>query len=252
MDVTTSQRRRSRCTARRSATTTQRSTLTDLIATVTHEMRSPLTSLMVTADLLADGADEMDPEVTRSMVARIQRGVWLLTGLVDNLSTTAQGGKIRLATAPIDLRECVEEAVALAEPLLAQRGQRARLTMPARPLIVEADAVRIRQVVLNLLVNVNKYSVDGDVIDVNVAVAGERALVSVTDHGPGIDPADRARIFEPYARGANHGEARGLGLGLSIVRTLVELHGGQIGVESTPGRGATFLLEIPKVPAIKE
>jgi signal transduction histidine kinase len=247
MDVTTTrQPRRMRCRTHQPApTTTEGSALTEVIATVTHEMRSPLTALMMTADLLAEGADEMPPEVARTMIARVQRGVRQLAGLVDNLSTTAQVGEIRLATAPVDLRECVEEAVELAEPLLAQRRQRARFTAPTRPLVVEADSVRIRQVVLNLLVNAHKYSVDGDVIDVNVALAGGRAMVSVTDHGPGIDSADCARIFEPYVRGANHGEARGLGLGLSIVRTLVELHGGQIGVESAPGAGATFLFEIP-------
>jgi signal transduction histidine kinase len=234
-----------RCRARRIGEPTRRPARSELIANITHEMRSPLTSLMTTAELLAEGADEMPPGVAQAMVARIQRGVLQLAGLVENLSTTAQGGEIRLATQPIDLRECVEEAAALAEPLLARRGQRARLLTPARALFVEADPVRIRQVVLNLLVNANKYSVDGDVVDLNVAIARGRAVVSVADHGPGINPADRARIFEPYVRGANQDKASGLGLGLSIVRTLVELHGGQVGVESAPGRGATFLFEIP-------
>jgi signal transduction histidine kinase len=225
---------------------TQAQPLTELIATVTHEMRSPLTALMMTADLLAEGPDKMSPEMAQSMIARIQRGVRQLTGLVDNLATTAQAGEIKLATAVMDLRECVEEAITLAQPLLEQRKQRVRLTSTARPAIVEADPVRIRQVVLNLLVNANKYSVEGDVVDVNVAITHDHAVVSVTDHGPGIDPDDCARIFEPYVRGAAHqGKARGLGLGLSIVKTLVELHGGQIGVESTPGAGATFLVEIP-------
>lgn len=220
--------------------------LTELIATVTHEMRSPLTALMMTADLLAEGPDKMSPQMAASMIARIQRGVRQLTGLVDNLATTAQAGEIQLATTIMDLRECVEEAVALAQPLMAQRKQRVRLTSTARPTVVEADPVRIRQVVLNLLVNANKYSVDGDVVDVNVAVTRDRAVISVTDHGPGIDPADQARIFEPGVRARAHqGKARGLGLGLSIVKTLVELHGGRIGVESAPGAGATFLIEIP-------
>jgi signal transduction histidine kinase len=242
-------RRTQRCGARvQTAATqpTQAQPLTELIATVTHEMRSPLTALMMTADLLAEGPDKMSPEMVQSMIARIQRGVRQLTGLVDNLATTAQAGEVQLATTVMDLRGCVEEAVTLAQPLLEQRKQRVRLTTSARPMIVDADPVRIRQVVLNLLVNANKYSVDGDVIDVNVALAHDRAVVSVTDHGPGIDPADRERIFDPYVRGAAHqGKARGLGLGLSIVKTLVELHGGQIGVESTPGAGATFLVEIP-------
>lgn len=219
----------------------------DLVAAVAHEMRTPLTSIAMTAEMLAEAFDAMDRDEALEMLTRVQRGVVWLQSLVENmaLSGAAAGQPVRLRTQPVRPIECVEDAANLVKPLLARRGQRVRVHCARRDAVVVADPVRLRQVVLNLLVNASKYSIEGDTIDLHVAVARGQAVIAVADHGPGIAPEERERIFQPYVRGAAAADAKGLGLGLSIVKTLVELHGGRVGVESTPGAGATFLITLP-------
>src|SRR5262249_37128967 len=119
------------------------------------------------------------------------------------------------------------------------RGQRVRFTSSTQITDVMADPGRVVQIVANLLSNASRYSVEGDEIELHVSNVGRQVRVRVTDHGPGISPADQERVFGAWTRldGAAPG---GLGLGLSIVQSLVERHGGRIGVESTLGHGSTF------------
>ena len=239
-------KRATRCASLRNRTAAPAPNAAELVSAIAHELRTPLTSVGMTAEMLGECAGQIDAEEAQAMVARIQRGVAWMSGLVDNLAASAHGERIALRRERVDLGDLVREAASLAQPLLEQKQQRVRVNGPSRPVELNADPMRLRQVVLNLLVNANKYSTTGDVVDVTVGRAHGQAVVTVTDHGPGIDPAEQARIFSPYVRGAvGEAKARGLGLGLSIVKTIVERHGGRVGVESAPGAGATFLIAIP-------
>src|SRR5205085_12606951 len=131
------------------------------------------------------------------------------------------------------------------EPLLAERGQRARKAYAVLPDVL-ADERRIEQVLVNLVTNANKYSVDGDELMIDAVVRDDALLVSVEDHGPGIDPKDRAHIFDRFYRaGITVESASGAGLGLAIVRTIVDAHKGHVGVDDGRLHGARFWFTLP-------
>jgi signal transduction histidine kinase len=239
--------RRCRSERRRSAATTVDRPTSDLVAAAAHEMRTPLTSIAMTAEMLEEAFDAIDRDEAIEMLQRIQRGAVWLQNLVENLALAraAVNGAVALRKQPVRPIECVEEAVSLVAPILTRKGQSVRVHCARRNAIALVDPVRLRQVVLNLLVNAHKYSIEGDTIDLHVALTRGQVAIAVADHGPGIEPAERERIFRPYERGAAAADAKGLGLGLSIVKAIVEMHGGEIGLESSPGQGATFLITLP-------
>ena len=182
-----------------------------LLATVAHELRNPLASLRLSLDMLVHDFDDLE--------VRIE---------------------------PVDLVDCIDEAVLLVQTLLDQRGQRARVTThtsleSTRAL---ADPARVIQVLANLLTNASRYSVHGDDIEVHVSQVGQHLRVRVTDHGPGISPEDQQRIFGAWVR-VEGSAPGGLGLGLSIVQNLVQQLGGRVGVDSALGEGATFWFALP-------
>jgi signal transduction histidine kinase len=229
----------------RASAVLSRRSATALLAAVAHEMRAPLTSMVMTTEMLADAAP--DGDTPREAVARLRRGALWLRHLVDNLSISSltEAGPIRLRCRYVPVLEAVAEVIELARPLLDSKQQRVHLHGDRR-LVAYADPDRLDQILLNLLTNASKYSVEGDVLDVAVGRTRGRVTVEIADHGPGIAPAEGARVFEPYVRGAAAGSAGGLGLGLSIVRTLVDAHGGDVRVRETAGGGATFLVSLPR------
>ena len=218
-----------------------------VIDAVAHDMRTPIASMSMTIDLLLDEQDRMPTDDVRAMLRRLQRGTVVLQTLLENLVglTAIEGRRLPLRLAAVSVAECLDAALPIVHPLLDQKDQRVRVLGPAASTVIRADAQRVGQVLLNLLVNAAKYSVAGDVIDVAISTSGSWARIRVSDHGPGISDRDQRRIFDRYARGANAVTCQGLGLGLSIVRSLVELHGGSVGVESRPGHGASFWVTFP-------
>jgi signal transduction histidine kinase len=219
----------------------------DLLATVLHEVRTPLACLTATAEVLADSVEELGPRDARAMLRRLQRSATWLQALVDNLTAAAQleAGQLPLGAGPVDLAECAETALALVAPLLERAGQAVGVA-GAAPL-AWGDARHVEQALVNLLMNASKYGGAGSPIRVELGRLPGRATVAVADRGPGIPVAEQERIFERYARGqaAVQSGASGLGLGLHIVRTLVERQGGAVALWSEPGRGATFTLALP-------
>jgi len=148
-------------------------------------------------------------------------------------------------TKPLQLESVVIQVIGKTESLLAQRGQRARTAYAALPEVL-VDERRVQQVLANLLVNASEYSVDGDEIVIDAALCADAVVVSVLDHGPGFDPQDRPRIFERGYRGRHTTtSANRAGLGLSIVRGIVEAHKGHIGVEDVQPHGARFWFTLP-------
>jgi signal transduction histidine kinase len=217
-----------------------------LLATVAHELRNPLASLRLSLDMLVNDFDDLDPDAALRLVRRAQRSTRWLQGLAENLTSSAcvEAGRLDVRAAPVDLLECIEEAVLLVHGLLEERGQRVRLTCSAPATVAVADRARATQVVANLLTNASRYSVAGDEIELHLSMVGKQLRVRVTDHGPGISPEDQQRIFGAWVRGEGAGGG-GLGLGLSIVQSLVQQQGGRVGVESVLGQGATFWFTLP-------
>src|SRR5437879_1045616 len=147
----------------------------------------------------------------------------------------------------LQLDPIVDQVIWKLEPMLAKRGQRVRKAYSVLPDVL-ADEQRIEQVLVNLLVNATKYSVDGDELLIDAVVRGDALLVSVEDHGQGIDPKDRAHVFDRFYRaGSAATSTSGAGLGLARVRTIVEAHKGQVGVEDVRPHGARFWFTLPLV-----
>src|SRR5579864_2750238 len=205
-----------------------------LIATVAHELRNPLASLRMSLDMLVHEFDELPAESALELIQRAQRSVGWLYSMTENLTC----GATDVRTSAVDVVACIREAMHLVRASLHLRHQRVHVSGPASAYIL-GDPVRVTQVVANLLSNASRYSVEGDEFQVDIRVVGECLRVTVTDHGPGISHEDHQRIFAAWVR-SSAAAAGGLGLGLNIVQDLATRMGGQVGVSSTPGAGATF------------
>ncbi len=220
----------------------------ELLATVAHELRTPLATLHVTLEVLSNLPAVNSEEVSR-FIGRLQRAVGWMDVLVDNLTTwtTLQSGHLLVTCTRMEMLECIEPALALVQPLLERKQQQVRLIYPEVSPVVSGDPRRLAQVVVNLLSNASTYSPPGDVIDLVVFVVDEQVKIQVIDHGPGVPIDEQEHIFGRFTRGteAEQNSLGGLGLGLYIVQTLVELQGGRVGVDSTPGEGAAFWFRLP-------
>jgi len=222
-----------------------------VLATVAHELRGPLTALATSSELLAEDFLHLDPEQIKSMLGAMHRRTVWLQGLVENLlcAATIREGRLNLYRQSLSMRDVLADVDAVVNPLLAQRGQRLRVRMASRLPEVLADSRRLGQVLINLILNASKFGEPNTSIDVSISVRNHTVHVAVADRGPGV-PADQAdRLFEPYYRvAATAGSGKdGVGLGLSIVKSIVEAHGGLVGVESRRGGGARFWFSIPTV-----
>lgn len=233
-------------------TTVQREEV-DLIAAVAHELRAPLATLRASLELLEE-IPTLCADDAMQLVCRLQRSVTWMDGLIQNFATwsAVETGRLSPRRAEINILDCIEPASTLVQPLLDRKQQRVRVTCPRPAPRVAGDALQLRQVLVNLLLNAGAYSPPGADIDLVVAITGAAVQVRVVDRGPGIARSEQRRIFERYVRGAA-GQCRpmGQGLGLHIVKTLVEVNGGTVGVSSTPGRGATFWFRLPRVGAME-
>ncbi|MBX5483374.1 MAG: HAMP domain-containing histidine kinase [Myxococcaceae bacterium] len=222
----------------------------EFLSVASHELRTPLTSLrLVVQSLERDLMEEALTEAGRSaLVRKVQaadRQVVRLQRLVEGLLDVAsiQSGRLRLERSVVDLAAVVEGAVEELDDQFARAGCAPKLDLE-RPVKGPWDERRLRQVVLSLLANALRYA-PGTVIEVNLRLAGGRAVLEVSDHGIGIDPDDLARIFARFERASPSRNYGGLGLGLFISRKIVEAHGGTIQASSRPGEGATFRVELP-------
>jgi len=223
---------------------------------VSHELKTPLTSIKGFLQNLLDGLtgplnDKQQRYLSR-MLDNSDRLIRMIEDLLDR--TRIQSGRLDLVPAEIDLGQCVAEAVEQLRPLAQGKRQTVEPVVPLIPLLVWADHDRLIQIVMNLIQNAVKFTPEGGSILVTVKQENQLlAGVSVCDTGPGIPQEFLDQIFDPFFRiKQRRSGTKGLGLGLSIVRTLVELHGGTIVARSEPGSGAELFFTIPLLPTIVE
>ena len=220
----------------------------EFLAMLAHELRNPLAPIMVAAELL--GHASVDVERVKRTGAVILRQVKHLTGLVDDLLDVSRvtRGLVVIDRQRVDLRTILAQAVEQVTPLLQARRHLLDVRPQPQPLVVCGDAKRLIQVLANLLNNAVKYTPPGGQIRVEARIVGACARVEVRDNGIGMSEELIARAFELFAqaeRGADRTQG-GLGIGLAVVKRLVELHGGAIGVQSDgPGQGSTFTVSLP-------
>lgn len=219
-----------------------------ILATVAHEIRGPLTALTASSELLAEDFAMLDSEQVRRMVTGIHRRALWLQGLVENLlcAATIREGRLRLHRKPLDLLDLMADLRSLVEPLLAQRGQTLRVRCAEELPTLAVDGRRLGQVFVNLILNASKFSEPDTRIDVSLSRSRGTVRVAVADRGPGLPLESVARLFEPFYRSNTPETAgnEGVGLGLSIVKSIVQAHGGQVGAENRKGGGARFWVEL--------
>jgi signal transduction histidine kinase/CheY-like chemotaxis protein len=217
------------------------------LAMLAHELRNPLAPVQSAVDVIR-ARNVADPVVRRAREV-IERQVRHLAHLLDDLLDVARitEGKIELRRTRVDLGALVADAVSAHRALADARGHRVTVTLPTAPVQVEADPTRLTQIVANLLNNAAKYTPPGGRIAVVAAREGADAVVRVTDDGIGIPAETLPRIFDLFAQGPDSlaRSEGGLGLGLTVVRRLVELHGGSVTARSEgPGKGSVFVVRL--------
>ncbi len=220
----------------------------EFLAMLGHELRNPLAPIVTGLEILELKCP--DGTVRRPLEA-MNRQVQSLVRIVDDLLDVSRitRGKIELRPERLNLAEAVRAALAAAEPHVARYDHRVEVCIDDAPLMIDADPVRIEQILVNLLTNAAKYTDPGGTIWVEAARDGEHARVVVRDNGHGMNPATLDEVFDLFTQ-AHQGLARekgGLGIGLTVVRQLVELHGGTICAASDgPGHGSQFTVLLPQ------
>ena len=239
----------------------------EFLANMSHELRTPLNAIIGFSDLILSGqVGELEPQHREFLEAVLRNGRHLLSLINSILDLSKiEAGRMTLELAHADVREAITGAVADTASLRSAKRQECHLDLGA-PLHVLADAVRVRQVLFNLLANASKFTPDGGSITLRalptqapLALPAERAgeeprmmtrdvvWVSVSDTGVGIQPEDMPKLFLEFSQvdSSASRQAQGTGLGLALCRKFVEMHGGTIGAESVPGRGTTFWFILP-------
>ncbi len=219
-----------------------------VLAVFAHELREPLGSILFAARELAASKDV--GHTGRGLCAIIERLDHYAAKLIENAFEVcrADAGKIHLHEDRFDLRLVVGNAVETTGPLLTERKHRLALVLPAESIYVTADALRLQQVVVNLLANAARHSPVGGQIQLSMEAAGSFALIKVRDEGCGISLELLPQVFDFYRQGETPSSQSitGLGIGLALVKFLVELHGGSVRAHSDGvGTGSTFVVRLP-------
>jgi len=223
----------------------------EFLAMLAHELRNPLAPISAAAQLLQIGS--LDEERIRTTSQIIRRQVTHMSNLVEDLLDVSRvtTGLVQLEKTPVDMRQVVADAVEQAAPLIQSRAQRLEVDLPPQQAIVAGDEKRLVQAIANLLNNAAKFTPEGGAIRLSAEVLAAQIRVDVSDNGVGMS-ADTARhAFELFAQAERSSDraAGGLGLGLALVRSLVELHGGSATRHSEGiGKGSRFTVSLPRLP----
>jgi signal transduction histidine kinase len=221
------------------------------ISLITHEFRTPLASLKTSFELIQESEEiqGLDQPYQR-LLSNVSRSVWMMNELTNDLAEVANlsSGGVRLDMELASPSEILAPVVEMATPLSQLKNQRLDVDIqPDLPSIL-VDARRLEQVLTNMVANAIKYTPTGGIICASISQNSTSIKFQVSDNGRGIPPDDLERIFEPFyrlARESNEAPVPGTGLGLALAKTLIELHGGEIWAESSPGKGGVFCFTIP-------
>jgi signal transduction histidine kinase/ActR/RegA family two-component response regulator len=225
----------------------------EFLATLAHELRNPLAPMVNAVSLMS--APSTDPSVVKRAQTIIERQLSQMVRLVDDLLDVSRitSGKLTIRKEPVQLGDVVQSAVDTARPLLDDRRHTLTVRLPAEPIYLQADSVRLSQVFSNLLNNAARYSEPGRHISLGAEVAGTIVRVRIDDQGIGIAPGTLRSIFGMFTQGdsASERSLSGLGVGLALAKRLIELHGGTIEAESDGiGKGSSFVVTLPVMVAL--
>jgi signal transduction histidine kinase len=227
----------------------------EFISTVSHELRTPLTSMHGFVEMLLDDRDDPLSDEQRHFVTTVQRGSIRLERLVNDLLLTAQlrAGPLDVRMTNTDLVEIARDSVVDAQAYATLKALQLTLADPSGAIMIEADVVRIGQALDNLISNAIKFTPEGGRVDITLAEDGDRATLTVSDTGMGMTSTDIKRLFEPFFRtdSAQAKQIQGTGLGLPIVKAIVEAHNGTINITSEPNTGTVFVVSLPLAPPLR-
>jgi signal transduction histidine kinase len=221
----------------------------EFLATLAHELRNPLAPLRTAAHILR-ATTLASQETLEAQVNVIGRQVALMARLIDDLMDVARitRGTLALSRDRVDIAEVIQNAVETSRPLIDACGHELTISLPAHPAYIDADIMRLTQVISNLLNNAAKYTPSRGHIHVGASVVASELTISVTDTGVGIPESMLDRIFEPFTQleDRTHRSNDGLGIGLALARQLARLHGGDITARSPgAGKGSEFSVRLP-------
>ncbi len=220
---------------------------TDFLSSMSHELRTPLNAILGFAQLMEFGSPLPTPSQQRNLDQILKAG-WYLLELINEILDLAliESGNVTLSREPVSLAKVVLECQAMIEPQAHKRGMVMTFRGFEHSGFVNADRTRIKQVLINLLFNAIKYNSPGGAVEVECTMASPNSLrISVRDAGAGLGAEQVAQLFQPFNRlGKEAGPEEGTGIGLVVTKRLVELMGGTIGVNSTPGVGTVFWIEL--------
>jgi len=220
----------------------------DFASVISHELKTPLTSIIAAADLLSEEIQGGTTEAQRRLVQNIVHSAHSLQARLDELLDASKRGvrEPRLQLKLLDIKLLFGDIKAQVSPIVKSKGQSLILDLPDSLPVVEADGERLSQVLLNLLTNASKFTPEGGSITLRVKKRDTDLVVEVQDTGIGIPKDEQAKLFQPYSRLESNGQRYpGLGLGLALAKQIVELHGGKIWVDSELGKGSTFAFSLP-------
>jgi signal transduction histidine kinase len=222
----------------------------DFVQHVNYELRSPLTNIIGFTELLAQGSTGPLNARQRDYVDHISSSSSVLLTIVNDILdlATVDAGIMELDIAEVPVRRVIEDAAELIGERLREHAINLRIETGGAPAIFHADANRVRQILFNLLANAANYAPENSTIEFSCRKEGDAVIFSVHDDGPGIAPDIADSIFRRFEPRPNGGRRRGAGLGLSIVKSFVELHHGAVEIDSRPGRGTTVTCRFPLVP----
>lgn len=226
----------------------------DFLSSMSHELRTPLSAILGFAQLLESGTPQPTPTQQRSIAQILQAG-WYLLDLINEVLDLAmiESGKLSLSLEPVALADVLHECRAMIEPQARERGISVSFVQIDAPYFVRADRTRVKQVLINLLSNAIKYNrPDGTVVVECVAVGSDHVRIRVADTGIGLDCEQLQSLFQPFNRlGQEATTEQGTGIGLVVCKRLVEWMGGVIGVESTPGTGSVFWVDLLRTAQVQ-
>jgi signal transduction histidine kinase len=219
-----------------------------VLANISHEFRTPLAAQLASIELLREGLDTLDADARRDLVQSLERGTVRLTHLIDNLleSVRIESGQLSLRRQPVAIADIVDQARELIAALLAQRRQSLQVELPEDLPAVDGDSPRLVQVFVNLLSNASKFAPEGSPIRVGGRREGAQVTAWVEDEGTGVPDLADAALFDRFYRGKDQEpEPSGLGLGLWIVKSIVERHGGAVSAGRTAEGRTRFSISLP-------